>query len=183
MPTVDELTAGYGNFMLSPRRAPGVCTTCFNLTAGYSRCYACSHCESWLDAVAPISYSVAHEQLHHALACYKRLGGAAARKVRTELAAVLWRHLAAHERCVAAGSISGEFQIVTTVPAGTTERDANQPLRRIVAELVQPVRNRYQRLLERSEAPAQPRAFDARRFSARTRLRGEAILLIDDTWT
>lgn len=183
MPTVDELTAGYGNFMLSPRRGPGVCRRCFNLTDGYSQCYACSHCESWLDAVAPISYSVAHEQLHHALACYKRLSGAAARKVRLELAAVLWRHLAAHEHCVAAGSGSGEFQIVTTVPAGTPERDAGQPLRHIVEELVQPVRNRYQRLLERSDTPVQPRAFDARRFTARTRLTGEAVLLIDDTWT
>ncbi len=67
MPTVAELTAVYGNFMLNPRRGPNVCGVCFNFTDGYDRCYACSHGELWLDAVCPISYSVAHEQLHRAL--------------------------------------------------------------------------------------------------------------------
>ncbi|MDQ6806616.1 MAG: hypothetical protein M3065_16990, partial [Actinomycetota bacterium] len=59
MPTVGELTALYTNFMVGPRPGRGVCRTCFNLTDGYTRCYACAHGESWLDAVAPISYSVA----------------------------------------------------------------------------------------------------------------------------
>ena len=73
MPTVGELSALYENFMLGPRRGPDVCGTCFNFTAGYARCYACAHGQPMLDAVAPISYSVAREQLHHALASYKRL--------------------------------------------------------------------------------------------------------------
>ena len=72
MPTVAELTAPYGNVLLAPRPGPGVCETCFNLTDGYERCYACAHGGRWLDAVVPISYSVAGEQLHHALASYKR---------------------------------------------------------------------------------------------------------------
>ena len=53
MPTVSELTALYTNFMLGPRRGPGVCDVCFNFTDGYARCYACTHGEAWLDAVAP----------------------------------------------------------------------------------------------------------------------------------
>src|ERR1700690_3525196 len=101
MPTIAELSAPYGNFMLGPRRGPDVCSACFNLTDGYGRCYACAHGGRWLDALAPISYSVAGEQLHHALAGYKRGSGPVARRFALELAAVLWRYLAGHERCLA----------------------------------------------------------------------------------
>src|SRR2546421_2432817 len=101
MTTVAELTAVYANFMLGPRRGPGVCEVCFNFTDGYWRCYACTHNDLHLDAVCPISYSVALEQLHHALRGYKRLNGAVARRLATELAAVLWRHLTLHEQCLA----------------------------------------------------------------------------------
>jgi hypothetical protein len=183
MPTLTELTAGYGNFMLSPRGGVGVCEVCFNLTDGYARCYACTHGELWLDAVAPISYSVAHEQLHHALACYKRLRGEPARHMQVELAAVLWRHLAQHERCAAAAAQVARFELVTTVPAGTAERDTGHSLRVLVRDLVGPVRGRYERLLERSSANISPREFDPRRFTARRQLGGEPVLLIDDTWT
>src|ERR1700716_3681541 len=101
MPTVAELTGLYENFMLGPRPGPGVCQVCFNFPAGYEQCYACANGSLLLDAVAPISYSVAHEQLHHALARYKRLSGEAARRLRLQLAAVLWRHLAMPQECVA----------------------------------------------------------------------------------
>ncbi len=183
MPTVKELTAGYGNFMLSPRGGTGVCEVCFNLTDGYARCYPCARGQRWLDAVAPISYSVAHEQLHHVLACYKRLCGAPAARMRMELAAVLWRHLVEHERCLATAAQVARFELVTCVPAGTTERDSGHPLRVLVRDLVQPVRRRYQRLLERSPVQVSPREFDIRRFTARRLLSGETVLLIDDTWT
>ncbi len=183
MPTVKELTVGYGSFMLSPRDGSGVCEICFNLTDGYGRCYACAHGQRCLDAVAPISYSVAHEQLHHVLAAYKRLCGPRAVRSRMELAAVLWRHLVAHERCVAAAAQVAKFELVTTVPAGTVERDPGHPLRALVRDLVEPVRARYEHLLERSSVPVPPREFDLRRFSVRRQLRGETVLLIDDTWT
>src|SRR5580704_16048196 len=101
MPSVTELTAVYTNFMLGPRSGPDVCGTCFNFTDGYDRCYACTHNLPHLDALAPISYSVAREQLHHALASYKRLTGEASRRLTVELAAVLWRYLHAHESCLA----------------------------------------------------------------------------------
>src|SRR5271157_1589252 len=171
MPTVAELTELYTNFMLGPRVGPEVCSTCFNFTRGYDRCYACAHSEAWLAAVAPISYSVSQEQLHHALANYKRLGGEVARRLRVELAAVLWRFLADHERCIArsvganrptgpaAGSSStaqadgtqpAPFPLVTTVPSGDRDRDERHPLRSIVGELVGPTRGRHERLLRRT---------------------------------
>jgi predicted amidophosphoribosyltransferase len=185
MPTVAELTALYTNFMLAPRRGPDVCELCFNFTRGYRRCYACSHIEPHLDAIAPISYSVAHEQLHHALASYKRLTGDVARRLTIDLAAVLWRHLDGHERCVANRAGTQRFELVTTVPSGDRDRDRDErhPLSRIVSTLAKPTRDRYERLLCRSGHTTTPRSFDAGKFEASRTLSGESVLLIDDTWT
>jgi predicted amidophosphoribosyltransferase len=160
-----------------------VCELCFNFTRGYTRCYACSHIEQHLDAIAPISYSVAHEQLHHALRSYKRQHGDAARRLTVELAAVLWRHLDQHEPCVAAQAGTDGFTRVTTVPSGAGTRDARHPLQTIVGELVKPTRDRYEPLLVRGEHDTTPREFDARKFEPTRPLNGEAVLLIDDTWT
>src|ERR1700679_1570724 len=101
MPTVAELTVAYGNILLAPRPGPGVCRTCFNLTDGYERCYACAHGGRSLDIVVPISYSVGGEQLHRALVAYKRTPEPVAIDFTVRLAAVLWRFLSAHERCIA----------------------------------------------------------------------------------
>lgn len=183
MPTVAELTALYENVMLSPRPGPGVCRTCFNFTKGYERCYACTQTESWLCAVAPISYSVAREQLHHALASYKRLSGEVARRLAIQLAALLWRFLDAHERCVAAAAGIEHFSLVTTVPSSDGARDEVNPLRWIVGEVATPTRKRHQRLLRRSEVPLPAHEFSRDKFRSARPLHGEAILLIDDTWT
>jgi predicted amidophosphoribosyltransferase len=184
MPSVGELSALYENVLLAPRRGPDVCGTCFNFTAGYARCWACAHNQPALDAVAPISYSVAREQLHHALASYKRLDGDVARRLQAILAAILWRFLAAHEGCVAKAADTHRFDLVTTVPSGDRARDDGHPLRTIVGELVGPTRGRHRRLLRRAETDVPPRAFDANKFEATNQeLEGRSILLIDDTWT
>lgn len=183
MPSVAELSGPYENFMLGPRRGPDVCVVCFNFTRGYERCYACSRNEDWLAAVAPISYSVGLEQLHRALMGYKRLSGEVARRLTVELAAVLWRYLAAHERCVARAAGTTAFELVTTVPSGDRRRDSAHPLRRVVGELVGPTRERYERLLRSTELELAPRTFDPRKFEAVRPLKGESVLLVDDTWT
>lgn len=183
MPGVGELTAVYTNFLLAPRPGPDVCGTCFNFTRGYARCYACTQNESHAAVVAPISYSVGHEQLHHALAQYKRLTGNIARRLTVELAAVLWRHLAQHERCIADAAGVAQFELVTTVPSGDRRRDEHHPLRRIVGELAGPTRERYERLLVRTDATAPPRGFSRDKFAAARSLSGQPVLLIDDTWT
>jgi hypothetical protein len=183
MPSVRELSALYENVMLGPRRGPGVCTTCFNFTDGYSRCYACDHGRLVLDAVAPISYSVAREQLHHALASYKRLDGDVARRLGASLAAILWRFLAEHEQCLAHAAGTDRFELVTIVPSGDRFRDERHPLRWIVGELVGPTRDRHERLLQRADAEVQPRAFSREKFVATRPIDGRSVLLIDDTWT
>jgi hypothetical protein len=183
MPTVRELSAPYENFMLGPRPGSGVCRQCFNLTDGYELCYACAQHPRMLDAVLPISYSVAHEQLHHALASYKRLTGEVARRLALQLGAVLWRFLELHEPCVATEAGAPDFELVVTVPSLDRGRDEHHPLRWVVSELVGPTRDRHRRLLRRSDLEVAPRTFRAEKFVVETSLHGESVLLIDDTWT
>jgi predicted amidophosphoribosyltransferase len=183
MPSVRELSSPYENVMLGPRRGPDVCGICFNFTAGYARCYACAHGQPTLDAVAPISYSVSREQLHHALASYKRLDGDVATRLGAILAAILWRFLTEHERCVADAAGIDRFDLVTTVPSSDPTRDERHPLRHLVGELIGPTRTRYQRLLRTTEDRIPPRTFSDHKFHPTKRLNGQAILLIDDTWT
>jgi hypothetical protein len=183
MPTVAELTRAYGNVLLAPQPGPGVCETCFNLTDGYDRCYACAHGGRWLDAVVPISYSVGGEQLHHALMAYKRTLEPVATHFTVQLAAVLWRFLSAHEQCVSRALGVPAFSVVTTVPSNDPERDDEHPLHGLVGQLVQPTRERFRRLLVRSASPVQPHRFDVNRYQPTGPLTGEPVLLIDDTWT
>ena len=183
MASIAELSDLYSNFMFGPRAGPGVCRVCFDFTDGYDRCFGCARRPEWLDAVAPISYSVAHEQLHHALARYKRTQGHAARRLGVGLAAVLWRALSAHEPCVAAAAGVQAFSLVATVPSSDPLRDRDQPLRWIVSELVGPTRVRHERLLRRTDIAIAGRAFDARKYEATRNLSGAPVLLIDDTWT
>jgi predicted amidophosphoribosyltransferase len=170
-------------FLRSPRLGPGVCLDCFNLTDGYERCYACSHGELHLDAMVPISYSVGHEYLHHALAGYKRLEGTRAAAMTRQVAGILERFLYQHEACVAAAAGIAGFDLVTTVPSSHAERDHDHPLRRIVGELVEPTRARYEPLLRRTTHDVIARRFDRRRFGTTRALSGARVLLIDDTWT
>jgi len=183
VPTVNDLTALYESFLLAPVPGPGVCRTCLTFTDGHAQCYPCSTRQSWLDAMAPISYSVAHEQLHHALVSYKRMNGVAGRRLQVELAALLWRFLAGHERCLAHEAGVAHFDLVTTVPSTTAQRDEPQPLARIVGELCGPTRDRYQPLLVRGRDPTPPHDFDTHKFEPTRALDRAAILLIDDTWT
>jgi predicted amidophosphoribosyltransferase len=183
MPTVGELTALAGNYLLNPRPGPGVCASCLNLTDGYARCYACARLPSLIAAFAPISYSVSGGQLHHALGGYKRRTGAASRRMSTDLAAIAWRFLAEHEACVARAAGVDRFTIVTAVPSGDRARDAHHPLRRLIAELCGASRERHERLLMRSRTEVAGREFHPGKYEPVRDLHGEAVLLIDDTWT
>jgi predicted amidophosphoribosyltransferase len=183
MASVSELTALYSNFLLGPRHGPGVCRTCFNFTDGYDRCYACTSTGQFLDAMLPISYSVAHEQLHHVLATYKRSHGLTAHRFEIELAAVIWRFVGRHEACLARTAKVARFDTVTTVPSSRQFRDDIHPLHHIVAELVEPVRSRYIRLLTRSGASSAPHNFSPDKYEPVTEVANRSVLLIDDTWT
>jgi predicted amidophosphoribosyltransferase len=179
MPTVSELSEAYANVMLSPRAGRDVCRDCFNLTDGHDRCFACTRSPRCLAAVVAISYSVAGEQLHHALAGYKRLPDPAGRQLALSLAAVLWRYLRAHEPCLATAAGVARFSTVTSVPP-TRSPDR---LEEMLATQVAPVRDRYRSLLMVNDPDVDAHHFSARRYRATHKLRGESVLLIDDTWT
>lgn len=169
--------------LMSPRSGPGVCVECFNLTRGFERCYACEVGEQRLAVFVPISYSVAGEPLHDALAAYKRDAERFVTDATMWLAAILWRFLDQHEGCIASAAGVSQFDRVVTVPSARRDHDHHHPLRRIVGRLVDPTRGRHERLLVRTEHPVEPRRFDRARFAATRQLHGEAVLLIDDTWT
>jgi predicted amidophosphoribosyltransferase len=181
--TVVELSASYANFMLRPRAGSGVCASCFDLTNGGTRCYHCSHDAAFVDAMAPISYSIGGEQLHHALGGYKRYTGTPARYLAAGLAAVLWRHLDDHEACLARAVAVDRFDLVTTVPSSDADRDETHALHRLVGQLVKPLRPRYERLLRRTDTAVTAHRFSAERYRANAGLGGRKVLLIDDTWT
>ena len=177
------LTDPYEPLLIAPRAGFGICVECFNTTIGFDRCYACARAPRSLDVVVPITYSVAHEPIHIALAAYKRRGDAMAERMQAEIAAVLSRFLECHEPCLAAATAVQRFEIVTTVPSGDRDRDRHHPLRRIVGELSPQTRDRFQRLLRRSCAVCRQRRVDPRRYEATRALAGEPVLLVDDTWT
>ncbi len=183
MSSVTELTEPYENFLLGPRPGPGVCEVCFNLTEGYRRCYACTKNKPWLDAFVAISYSVGQEQLHHVLRSYKRLDNRIGRRFCFDIAAILWRFLEGHEKCLAAAAEVPRFDLVTTVPSGDRLRDHDHPLHSIVGSLVEPTKDRHVRTLAPSGPRTTDHTFSDERFTVTRELDNQAILLIDDTWT
>lgn len=185
MATVAELSAPYANFMLNPppQTAPGVCSVCMTFTRGFGTCFRCDQNARFTDAMLPISFSVHFGQLHTVLQQYKRSGPNVARPLQVQLAAVVWRFIDGHERCLAAAAGADEFHIVTIVPSSDQKRDEAHPLRGIIGELVGPTRDRYWRLLRRSGTPVADREVDPGKYNATEDLAGENVLLIDDTWT
>jgi hypothetical protein len=169
--------------MLSPHPGPGVCATCFNLIDGYERCYSCEHGNDVLDAVAPISYSVAGGPLHRALSGYKRLPVPLALPFRLELARILRRYLDKHEACVARAARTPGFELVTAVPSCDRQRDEKHPLPQLVSIALGRTGDGHERLLTRTAFDTGDRSYDFLKYIAVRPLDGESVLLIDDTWT
>ena len=147
----------------------------------YPTCYPCGHQPRHLPGVLPISYSVHFGQLHHALRQYKDGPPPVSRRFELELAAVTWRFLEDHEACLAR-RVRSNFELVTTVPSGERERDSAHPLPRIAAS-IGPTRDRFERILRRSEKEVLDRTFNPEKFVTTRALDGEPVLLLDDTWT
>ena len=170
-------------FMLNPVAGDGICRECFNMTRGFDRCFACSAAPPALDAVVPISYSVADGPLHRALAGYKRRHDGLSAYLQEELAAVLSQFLELHEPCIANRVGVDRFTTVTTVPSGNRLRDECHPLHWVVGEFTDATGERHERLLRRTSVASERRTVDPARYEAVRSLDGEAVLLIDDTWT
>jgi hypothetical protein len=123
--------------------------------------------------------------LHRQLRGYKDHSCSAARDSYTRtLAAVLARFLAQHERCLAAVAGVERFALVTTVPSRSAAAGGDRGrLELIVARLCRATAPRHSPLLAPGPQPGEPRAWAPERYRARRALGGEAVLLVDDTWT
>jgi predicted amidophosphoribosyltransferase len=186
--TVIEAAATYEKAMRNVLPAgPGVCCTCHTfIDEDYALCYPCNDQPEYLDAVVPITYSEHLGQMHTALRNYKDGYVQSQQYMTPRLAAILWLFIERHERCVAraAGAVGEEFDVVTTVPSSTRERDdKRENLRWIVGTACVPTASRFKRVLTPTDAVPAGRAYDPERYVANERLDGLDVLLIDDTWT
>lgn len=154
----------------------------------YTRCFPCkTHREATghgvADVLVPIALAVKGEQLAHELWRYKNAPQESIRqRLTVQLAAVLWRFLAAHEACVARACGIESFRLVTVVPSGS-RRPGTHPLAQIVGSLVGHTRDRFADLLVAQPIVLNDRVLRDDRYEARRFLAGQPVLLIDDTWT
>jgi len=184
-PTVLEVSNLSSGFLVNPPAAgEGVCQICWTFCAPYPRCYPCGRENpDVLDLVVPITMSAEGSQTHMMLRQYKDgFDEETRRHQQVRLTAILWRWLEAHEGCIA-DRIGQRADFVTTVPSGDPQRDDTHPLRKIVGEWTRPTRDRYRRILRRTDVPATDHVYSAEKYQATESLDGKAILLIEDTWT
>jgi hypothetical protein len=182
--TVIEASEAYQSAMRNVLPAqPGVCEICHTFNkADFPTCYRCGHGPNHLDAVVPITYSEHLGQMHTALRNYKDGLNSSRAYALPRLTGILWRFAEDHEQCVArACGVEGSFDLVTTVPSSTPERDEDSRLRTMV-EWSTPLTARHQRVLAPTGDVEPGRTYDPNRFSATVDLSGASALLIDDTW-
>ena len=162
----------------------GVCSVCKTfIPPQFSTCLSCDRQPNHLSVVVPITYSEHGGQMHHALRSYKDDVAAVRAYATPRLTAILWRFSAAHEECVAHAAGVTEFDLVTTVPSSTPEADEQRSGLRTIVESCQPIRGRYERILQATGDAPPGRAYSQSRYSAEWRIDGVRALLIDDTWT
>src|SRR4051794_17882160 len=164
---VDEASQSYQRAMrnIAPAGA-GICRVCWGfINPEYDTCFKCAHQPGSLDVVVPITYSEHLGQIHLALRNYKDGGSEGIRRHDAiRLAAILWRFLQIHERCVARAADVEEFDLVTIVPSSNPERDEQSPFARLTG-WIEPIKERLHRTLEPT-GEVEGRDFDANRFKS-----------------
>ena len=162
-----------------------MCSTCHGPAAGGARlCRSCARLPGELDAVLPISLSPADSELAYHLRAYKDDPCATERDAsRRVLSVILGVFLDFHMPCLEAraGAEDG-FELVSTVPCRHAADGAGR-LAQMVENLDKSTRRHYLRLLEHGRSYGVARCWSPERYHARVQLRGEAVLLVDDTWT
>lgn len=188
--TIVSVSDPYTNFLVPvPPPGDGVCRICRTAVyGGYELCYPCHTANAKFgvataDAVGIVSLAPAGEQFARELYTYKRdsVPWAQRSDLIVGLAAVLWRWLGAHERCVARAAGIDRFPLITSVPS-TSGRVPDHPMRTVVKDVVTGTADRYADLLE-TATPGLGRETSAQHFRGVRTLRGEPVLIIDDVWT
>lgn len=190
MPTIDELSEPYANFLLPILpTGPGVCSICHTSVIGsYVRCIPCNSAKSALpslaDSIGFVSLAVKERQLAYELAFYKDERYSFDKRLKTiaGLTAVLWRWLKFHEECVARSAGAMSFSVVTSIPS-TRQREGH-PLATMVREKIGITIDRYRPLLRANSEFPDNRDFSIQRFIVEEKIQpGTSVLIIDDTFT
>lgn len=180
---VDEASEAYQRAMRSVLPAgPGICRVCSGfIDPEYETCYRCDNQPNSLAAMVPITYSEHLGQMHLALRNYKDGSSAAIRRhAAVRLAAILWRFLREHEGCVARAARVDGFDLVTTVPSSSPERDRHSAFAELTG-WIEPIKARLCRTLAPT-GEVEGREFAANRFAPTDELSSDSVLLLDDTW-
>jgi predicted amidophosphoribosyltransferase len=184
--TIAEAAGTYESAMrnVPPAEQGAICAICRTFIGDdYRTCLTCSRQLSLLDVVAPITYSEHLGQIHDALWGYKDGLPQVQNYAMPRLAAILWKFVERHERCVAEAAGAPAFDLVTSVPSSRSVDDDRRSNFRTIIGWCRPIADRYERVLRATDQAAPGRAFDERRYTATRSLAGANVLLLDDTWT
>jgi hypothetical protein len=179
--------ANLGDYTPVPAAGPGVCAVCRSGPGpGLAVCGSCT--EVMLQVtyptpnVVPISLYTLDSQLWSVLRYYKDASGPGAELLALQVSAVIARFTARHLSCVAR-LLGGDPDVVTSVPTTRPEeRPGRHPLETAIAR-VGALAPRYAPLLTRGPAPVDHKLADDDAFAVPRRLRGERVLVVDDTLT
>lgn len=186
-PTIVELTDSFaGALTVVPPIQPGVCDLCHGpIEEARARCWSCAQTSSVVshpvDLVVPISLCARGGQLHHTLRSYKDASRPQIRHQFTRLlGALLGRFLDIHSACIAEAS-GRRWDYITTVPS-TKPRPGRRPLEDAIV-MVKELASMHQRALERGPTVVERLRPAEDNFRAVGDLTGDAVLLLDDTFT
>jgi hypothetical protein len=170
-----------------PGPSPGVCPVCRSgPRPGYAVCRSCTEVTRQVSHpttnIVPISLYTLDSQLWHVLRYYKDGSGPGTELLAAQVAAIIARFTARHLRCVA-GLLGGDPAVVTSVPSTRAEpRLGRHPLETAVTRAAA-LASRYEPLLVRGPGSADHNQADDCAFTVSRRLRGERVLVVDDTLT
>ena len=187
MPTVSEVAISLTGICTTvPPVGDGICSICHGCpNPGYDTCWSCDSIRSQLtrpcEFVVPISLYDIPSQLHHILRYYK---SEAHPKFHDEFGAkvvsLLAHFLAKHAQRIT--EVSGrQWDLITTVPS-SGDRGGQHPLLTAI-DRVQGLAGQHELLLERGEGAIDHTTASDNGYKPIRQLKGERILVIDDTYT
>jgi hypothetical protein len=169
-----------------PRIADGICDRCHRPpNPPWTRCWSCEQVEGQVSTpcalIVPISLYEVGYQLHYQLKHYKDDNGSQmARDFLVKTAALLGYFLQKHDRCIAIAA-GGGWDLITSVPS-SIDRTGEHPLVTAI-KLVPSLRDQYEPLLCRGSQALQHNVASDDGYEPLRQLKGERILLVDDTFT
>lgn len=188
MATAAEYTDPYlQTYTQVPAAGPGVCAVCHSGPGpGFGICFSCETVMRQVTQparnVIPISLYTLNSQLWHVMRYFKDGSGHSAELLAMQVAAIIARFATQHLQCIE-GLTGGRLTVVTTVPSTRSPaRPGRHPLETAISR-VGALAGMREHLLDRGSARVDHNLADDHAFTVRRPLRGERVLLLDDTLT